>query len=172
MVGPRIACYPPARTDASSVVLPTLSDGQVAIEDSLLPGWLGTGYRGNTCLWPLRSAELISPGNGGHTPTRSIGRGVESVRAASGDDRSTASADDADAQVAPGARVRVHPGTDTESFGVIVADFGEMASLNLCVGQNQIANSPRRWAVLFDDTLVFVDSDQMPLVAADLCALL
>jgi hypothetical protein len=42
------------------------------------------------------------------------------MRAASGDDESTPGASGADAQVALGARVRVHPGTDAESLGLII----------------------------------------------------
>lgn len=84
------------------------------------------------------------------------------MRAASGDGESMAGAGDADAHVAPGARVRVHPGTDAESLGVIIEDFGEMHELDRRVGDNQMANSPRRWAVVLDDdTLVFVHSDQI-----------
>jgi hypothetical protein len=65
-------------------------------------------------------------------------------------------------QVPLGARVRVHPGTDAESLGVIIDDFGEFPDLDLCIGENQIANPPRRWAVALDDgTLVFVNSDQI-----------
>jgi hypothetical protein len=161
MIGPRKACYLPAGTDPLSVVLPALSDGMSAIEGSL-PGWLGTGYRGNTDMSPRRSAKPTLPGNGGPTPMRSIDRGGESMRAASGDDESTTAAGDADAQVAPGARVRVHPGTDAECLGVIIDDFGEMPDLGGRAGDNHIANPPRRWAVaLDDDTLVFVHSDQI-----------
>jgi hypothetical protein len=46
------------------------------------------------------------------------------MQAVSGDGDSTADADDVDAQLTLGARVRVHPGTDAESLGVIVEDFG------------------------------------------------
>lgn len=84
------------------------------------------------------------------------------MQAVSGDDHSTAGADDADAQLAPGVRVRVHPGTDAESQGVIVEDFGEMHDREADVSRNQITNPPRRWAVTVDDgTLVFVNSDQI-----------
>lgn len=84
------------------------------------------------------------------------------MQAASDDDEITSGAGDADAQVTLGARVRVHPGTDTESAGVIVEDFGDMSGLGAAVGANQIAKLPRRWAVALDDgTLVFVDSDQI-----------
>jgi hypothetical protein len=84
------------------------------------------------------------------------------MRAASDDDESTPDAGGEDTQVAVGARVRVHSGTDTESLGVIVEDFGEMHGLDVRVGANQIANAARRWAVALDDgTLVFVDSDQI-----------
>jgi hypothetical protein len=84
------------------------------------------------------------------------------MQAISDDDQSTADVDDADAQLAIGARVRVYPGTDAESLGVIIDDFGEMPVLGELVGDNKIANPPRRWAVgLDDDTLVFVNSDQI-----------
>ena len=82
--------------------------------------------------------------------------------AASGDDEISSAADDADAQLALGARLRVHPGTDAESLGVIVADFGEVSDLGARRGETQTGNPPPRWAVLLDDdTLVFVDSDQI-----------
>lgn len=84
------------------------------------------------------------------------------MHAISGDDKSTTGAGGADAQVTLGARVRVHPGSDVESFGVIIDDFGEMPDIEVGVGENQIAKPPRRWAVALDDgTLVFVDSDQI-----------
>lgn len=79
--------------------------------------------------------------------------------AASEDDRSTAGVGENDAPLAVGARVRVHPGSDTESVGVIVEDFGEISCLGVHVETNQIAKPARRWAVVLDDgTLVFVDS--------------
>jgi hypothetical protein len=84
------------------------------------------------------------------------------MQAASNDDESTSGTGDADAQVTLGARVRVHPGTDTESAGVIIEDFGDMSALDKAVGANQVVKLPRRWAVALDDgTLVFVDSDQI-----------
>jgi hypothetical protein len=82
--------------------------------------------------------------------------------AASDDAESIPDGGDKDTQLAVGARVRVHPGTDTESLGVIIEDFGEMYGLDVRVGANQIANAARRWAVALDDgTLVFVNSDQI-----------
>jgi hypothetical protein len=84
------------------------------------------------------------------------------MRAASDDDEITSDAGDADAQLTLGVRVRVHPGTDTESAGVIVEDFGDMSGLNVAISANQVVKLPRRWAVALDDgTLVFVDSDQI-----------
>jgi hypothetical protein len=84
------------------------------------------------------------------------------MRAGSGDGKSSTDTGDADARMAPGARVWVHPGTDAECLGVIIDDFGEMPDLDGRVGDNQIANPPRRWAVaLDDDTLIFVRSDQI-----------
>lgn len=82
--------------------------------------------------------------------------------ATSDDAENTPDAGDQDTQFAVGARVRVHPGTDTESLGVILEDFGETSGLEVRVGANQIANAARRWAVALDDgTLVFVNSDEI-----------
>jgi hypothetical protein len=173
MIGLRIACHLPTVTEPLGLVVPALSDRQAPIEWSL-PGWLGTGYRGNTNMWPRRFGEPTLSGDG-PAPARSIERGVELMRAAS-DDESNADTGDADA--APGARVRVHPGTDAESLGVIIEDFGEMPDLDGHVGDNQVANPPRRWAVaLDDDTLVFVRNDHVTAInglplrtAVDECA--
>jgi hypothetical protein len=82
--------------------------------------------------------------------------------AASDDDGSTTDTAGEDPQPAVGARVRLHPRTDTESPGVIVDDFGEMSGRGVDVGANQIATPARRWAVALDDgALALVDSDQM-----------
>jgi hypothetical protein len=84
------------------------------------------------------------------------------MQAASDDAESTTGPGDAAAQEALGARVRVHAGTDAESLGVIVDDFGAMSGLYVRIGTNQLAVPARRWAVALDDgTLVFVDSDQI-----------
>jgi hypothetical protein len=82
--------------------------------------------------------------------------------AASGDGEISSAADGVDPRLVLGARLRVHPGTDAESLGVIVADFGEASDLGVPAGGSRTANPPGRWAVLLDDdTLVFVDSDQI-----------
>ncbi|ORA11439.1 hypothetical protein BST14_18560 [Mycobacterium arosiense ATCC BAA-1401 = DSM 45069] len=61
-----------------------------------------------------------------------------------------------------GSRVRVRPGTDAESLGVIVEDFGEMSLYGTQDTANQIGMVPRRWGIALDDgTLTFVDSDQL-----------
>lgn len=66
------------------------------------------------------------------------------------------------AQVAVNQRVRVYPGTDAESHGVVVDDFGEMTAVPVEVGGNRFADPARRWAVLLDaGTLVFTDTDQL-----------
>jgi hypothetical protein len=84
------------------------------------------------------------------------------MSAASGDDRSTASAGDIEEKLAVGARARVHPDTDAESLGLIVEDFGDMPYVGTDIGTNQIAKPARRWAVVLDDgTLVFVDSHEI-----------
>jgi hypothetical protein len=72
-----------------------------------------------------------------------------------------------DEDVAPdrvrvGARVRVYPGTDTETGGVVVDDFGEISGHAVRVGEQQFAGPARRWAVLLDaGGLVFVDSGDL-----------
>ena len=59
-------------------------------------------------------------------------------------------------------RVRVYPGTEAESRGVIVEDFGEMAAQSVDLGGQHFADPARRWAVALDTGgLVFVDSDQL-----------
>jgi hypothetical protein len=72
--------------------------------------------------------------------------------------------DDGDrgAQVVVGTRVRVYPGTDAESSGVVVEDFGEAAGQAVDVGDNHIADPARRWAVTLDTgALAFVDTDHL-----------
>jgi hypothetical protein len=82
--------------------------------------------------------------------------------AARGNDEIRSAADDTDPRLVLGARLRVYPGADAESLGVIVADFGEASDLGVHGGENRTANPPGRWAVLLDDdTLVYVDSDQI-----------
>ena len=66
-----------------------------------------------------------------------------------------------DVHLAVNMRVRVYPGTDTESPGVIMEDFGDLAGLAVDLGGCHIAPA-RRWAVQLDTgNLVFVNSDQL-----------
>jgi hypothetical protein len=59
-------------------------------------------------------------------------------------------------------RVRVYPGTDAESRGVIVEDFGELAGQAVDIGGTHFGDPARRWAVVLDiGNLVFADSDQL-----------
>jgi hypothetical protein len=69
--------------------------------------------------------------------------------------------DDSDGRVSVGSRVRIHPGTDTESRGTVVEDFGENAGAAVNVG-NRVIEPARRWADIRDDaTLVFLDSHEI-----------
>ena len=64
-------------------------------------------------------------------------------------------------QLAVNMRVRVYPGTDAESRGVIVDDFGEMAAQPMEIGGQHI-DPARRWAVVLDTgNLVFANTDQL-----------
>ena len=66
-----------------------------------------------------------------------------------------------DAHLAVNMRVRVYPGTDAESLGVIVEDFGELAGQAVDIGGHQI-DPARRWAVVLDTgDLVFADTDEL-----------
>jgi hypothetical protein len=66
------------------------------------------------------------------------------------------------AHLALDTRVRVYPGTDAESRGIVIDDFGETAGCPVDIGENHIADPARRWAVLLDTgALVFIDSDQL-----------
>jgi hypothetical protein len=66
-----------------------------------------------------------------------------------------------DADLAVNMRVRVYPGTDAESPGVIVEDFGELAGQPVDLGGCHIAPA-RRWAVQLDTgNLVFVNTDHL-----------
>jgi hypothetical protein len=66
-----------------------------------------------------------------------------------------------DADLAVNTRVRVYPGTDAESPGVIVEDFGELAGQAVDLGDCHIAPA-RRWAVQLDTgNLVFVNTDHL-----------
>jgi hypothetical protein len=61
-----------------------------------------------------------------------------------------------------GMAVRVYPGTERETRGRVVDDFGEAAGHSVDIAQTRIADPARRWAVILDDGgLIFVDSDQL-----------
>jgi hypothetical protein len=65
-------------------------------------------------------------------------------------------------QLAVNMRVRVYPGTDAESRGVVVEDFGEIAAQAVEIGGQRFADPARRWAVLLDTgNLVFINTDQL-----------
>ena len=67
-----------------------------------------------------------------------------------------------DAQLAVNTRVRVYPGTDAESRGVVVEDFGELAVQPVEIGGQRFADPARRWAVVLDTgNLVFANTDQL-----------
>jgi hypothetical protein len=58
-------------------------------------------------------------------------------------------------------RVRVYPGADAVSPGVIVEDFGELAGQAVDLGGCHTA-AARRWAVQLDTgDLVFVNTDHL-----------
>ena len=66
-----------------------------------------------------------------------------------------------DTHLAVNMRVRVYPGTDAESPGVIVEDFGELAGQAVDLGDIHI-DPARRWAVQLDTgNLVFVNTDHL-----------
>ncbi len=65
------------------------------------------------------------------------------------------------AHLAVNMRVRVYPGADAESLGVIVEDFGELAGQAVDLGAIHI-DPARRWAVQSDTgNLAFVNTDQL-----------
>ncbi len=67
-----------------------------------------------------------------------------------------------DGQLVVTMRVRVYPGTQDESRGVIVEDFGEMQAHAVDRGGQHFADPARRWAVQLDTgELVFVDTGQL-----------
>ncbi len=69
--------------------------------------------------------------------------------------------DGPDAQLAVNIRVRVYPGTDAESRGVIVEDFGDLSGQAVDIGGHQI-DPARRWAVVLGTgELVFADTDEL-----------
>ncbi|GGF37291.1 hypothetical protein GCM10007298_36290 [Williamsia phyllosphaerae] len=60
------------------------------------------------------------------------------------------------------ATVIVYPGSDLETSGRIVDDFGEFDAHGVEVNSTHISDPARRWAVLTDDgALVFVDTHQL-----------
>jgi hypothetical protein len=66
-----------------------------------------------------------------------------------------------DAHLAVNVRVRVYSGTDAESPGVILEDFGDLAGQAIDVGGRHIEPA-RRWAVQLDTgNLVFVNTDDL-----------
>jgi hypothetical protein len=66
---------------------------------------------------------------------------------------------DSSADFAVGQRVRIYSGCSDERFGAIVEDFGDSAGFAVTVGDTQLAEPSRRWAINLDDgSLVFVDS--------------
>ena len=69
---------------------------------------------------------------------------------------------DRGSRVGVNSRVRVFPGTDAESRGVVVEDFGEMTAQAVDIGDHHFADPARRWAVLLDaGMLMFLDTDQL-----------
>ena len=77
-------------------------------------------------------------------------------------DRSADDGKGRDSELAVNDRVRVNPGTEAETRGVIVEDFGEMAAQAVDIGDNHFADPARRWAVVLESgTLLFADSDQL-----------
>jgi hypothetical protein len=77
-------------------------------------------------------------------------------------DRAPARDGSDDGGIAVGVSVRVYPGTDRERLGVVVEDFGDSAGHGVHVGQQQIVDAARRWAVsLGDGSLMFVDSGDL-----------
>jgi hypothetical protein len=70
--------------------------------------------------------------------------------------------DDRGSELAVDSRVRFSPGTDEESLGVVVEDFGEMEGQSVDIGEHHFADPARRWAVLLDSgNLVFADTEQL-----------
>ena len=67
-----------------------------------------------------------------------------------------------DPHLAVNMRVRVYPGTDAESPGVIVDDYGEMPAQPVDLGGVHFADPARRWAVVLDTgNLVFADTHDL-----------
>jgi hypothetical protein len=67
-----------------------------------------------------------------------------------------------DSDLAVNDRVRVNPGTESETRGVVVEDFGDMAAQAVDIGENHFADPSRRCAVVLESgALMFADSDQL-----------
>jgi hypothetical protein len=67
-----------------------------------------------------------------------------------------------DSEITVGDSVRVYPGTNRERLGVVVEDFGDSAGHGVQIGQQQVVDAARRWAIsLGDGSLVFVDSSDL-----------
>jgi hypothetical protein len=65
-------------------------------------------------------------------------------------------------EIAVGSAVRAFPGTSREIRGVVIEDFGDFSGHAVDVGEHHIVDAARRWAVrVYDDTLVFVDDDDI-----------
>jgi archaeosine-15-forming tRNA-guanine transglycosylase len=65
-------------------------------------------------------------------------------------------------QISVGSSVRAYPGTSREVRGVVIEDFGDFSGHAVDVGEHHIVDAARRWAVrVYDDTLVFVDDDDI-----------
>jgi hypothetical protein len=60
--------------------------------------------------------------------------------------------------IAVDTEVRVYPGSQRETYGIVVEDFGSLSGHPVDIGEHHIADAARRWAVrLADGNLVFVD---------------
>jgi hypothetical protein len=61
-----------------------------------------------------------------------------------------------------GQRVRVHPDSSDEQWGVIIEDFGDDVGYAADIGNQHIADAGLRWAVTTDDgDLVFADTPEL-----------
>jgi hypothetical protein len=77
-------------------------------------------------------------------------------------DRSADDQKGRESELAVNDRVRVNPGTESETHGVIVEDFGDMPAQAVDIGDNHFADPSRRWAVVLESgTLLFADSEQL-----------
>lgn len=69
---------------------------------------------------------------------------------------------DASHAISVGMRVRVFPGTDSETLGHVIDDFGDSAGHGVDIAGKRVAQPARRWAVALDDgALLFLDSHQL-----------